>query len=265
MVILSVVSAKGGVGKTTLVANLAQSIAKERNVFALDLDPQNALRLHFASGSREHDGVARAELGHRPWGSCIRQTQKPFVLPFGAVNDDEAEKFEKRLQDYPDRLMAELHALPLQASDLVIVDTPVGSSALLKSALRVSNYVLVVLQSDPASYATLPLIQERVRRHCAGHANFRGVIYLINNVFSGSKLSRDLMSVLRTQLKDDLIQDVIHKDESVNEALAFEKSVLEYAPGCEATADLLKVSVRLEKKLFPYVSDRARPVKIDSP
>ena len=124
MVILSVVSAKGGVGKTTLGANLAHSIAKERNVFALDLDPQNALRLHFSSGSRELDGVARAELGHRPWGSCVRQPQKPFVMPFGAVTDEDVEKFEKRLKDQPDRLMAELHALPLQASDLVIVDTP---------------------------------------------------------------------------------------------------------------------------------------------
>ena len=48
MKVITVVSAKGGVGKTTLAANLASVIAaRGRRVLALDLDPQNALRLHF--------------------------------------------------------------------------------------------------------------------------------------------------------------------------------------------------------------------------
>ena len=46
MKVITVVSAKGGVGKTTLAANLASVLAaRGRRVIALDLDPQNALRL----------------------------------------------------------------------------------------------------------------------------------------------------------------------------------------------------------------------------
>jgi ATPases involved in chromosome partitioning len=42
MKVIAVVSAKGGVGKTTLAANLASVLATSgRRVIALDLDPQN--------------------------------------------------------------------------------------------------------------------------------------------------------------------------------------------------------------------------------
>ena len=47
MVVISVVSAKGGVGKTTLSACLAMGLAASRDVLAVDLDPQNALKLHL--------------------------------------------------------------------------------------------------------------------------------------------------------------------------------------------------------------------------
>ena len=61
MKVITVVSAKGGVGKTTLAANLASVLAaRGRRVIALDLDPQNALRLHFGIPLDSIDGhVAR--------------------------------------------------------------------------------------------------------------------------------------------------------------------------------------------------------------
>lgn len=48
MPLICVCSPKGGVGKTTLAANLAYSLARTGSkVLALDFDVQNALRLHF--------------------------------------------------------------------------------------------------------------------------------------------------------------------------------------------------------------------------
>lgn len=48
MPLICVCSPKGGVGKTTLAANLAYSLARTGSkVLALDFDVQNALRLYF--------------------------------------------------------------------------------------------------------------------------------------------------------------------------------------------------------------------------
>lgn len=48
MPLICVCSPKGGVGKTTLAANLTYALARSGSkVLAIDFDMQNALRLHF--------------------------------------------------------------------------------------------------------------------------------------------------------------------------------------------------------------------------
>jgi cellulose biosynthesis protein BcsQ len=61
MKIVVIASAKGGVGKTTLAANLAAVLAASRRhrVCVVDLDPQNALKLHFGVPLEMSDGLAR--------------------------------------------------------------------------------------------------------------------------------------------------------------------------------------------------------------
>ena len=72
MKVIAVVSAKGGVGKTTLAANLASVLATSgRRVIALDLDPQNALRLHFGVPLDSIDGLSRATLSGDAWQSIM--------------------------------------------------------------------------------------------------------------------------------------------------------------------------------------------------
>ena len=48
MSLICFASPKGGVGKTTLAANVADAMRRQgRRVLVMDFDPQNTLRLHF--------------------------------------------------------------------------------------------------------------------------------------------------------------------------------------------------------------------------
>lgn len=252
MVIFAVVSAKGGVGKTTVTANLAMALSAGRNVVAVDLDPQNALRLHLGVASGEIEGLGRAALEGRAWSSCMfRGATGPYVLPYGNVNENDRDAFEVLLSSRPDWLLSGLTELGLGQQDLVVIDTPPGPSLYQQQVLRIAHFVLVVIHGDPASYATLPAMESILAKYCNGRADFFGAAYLLNNIPPGSDLARDVVKVVRSDLGDRLVPSVIHQDEAVKEALAFDQLVLQYAPHSEAARDIGKVAAWIAAKLAP--------------
>lgn len=240
MVILSVVSAKGGVGKTTLTANLAMGLARRRPTLAVDLDPQNALRLHLGISVSEMDGWGRATLASQPWSSAVRHsaTSGVQVLPFGGLGESDRDALEVHLSRHPDWLQSQLARLGMPAQGVVLVDTPPGPSLYQQQALRAAGMSLVVVHADAASYATIPNMETVLDTYCHGRQGFAGSAYVLNDVPPGSALSRDVVRVIRSGLDARVAPVIIHQDESVREALAFDQPVLQYAPHGEATRDI---------------------------
>jgi cellulose synthase operon protein YhjQ len=253
VVILSVVSAKGGVGKTTLAASLASGLSDGRNVVSVDLDPQNALRLHLGVAVSETDGIGRATLEQRNWQSCMFRSARsgPYILPYGALNESDRDAFEVHLSSHPQWLMNGLNGLGLGASDLVVIDTPPGPSLYQQQALRAAHFVLVVIHADAASYATLPSMEGLLERYCEGREGFHGAAYLLNAVPAGSALSRDVVRVVRAGLGERMVPVIVHQDESVREALACDQLVAQYAVHSEATSDIGQVVRWLNQRLTP--------------
>jgi cellulose synthase operon protein YhjQ len=135
-----------------------------------------------------------------------------------------------------------------------VVDTPPGPSLYQQQALRASNFTLVVIHADAASYATITSMENILQRYCAGRDGFAGSAYLLNSVSSASALSRDVVRVVRSDLGDRVIPVVIHQDESVREAMAFDQPVLVYAPHGEATRDIRHVISWFDKSLPAILS-----------
>src|ERR1700733_9546295 len=78
-------SPKGGVGKTTLAAHVAAILAKRGyRVLALDLDPQNALRLHLGLPIRDESGYLNVIDQKPDWRASATETPASVrMLPFG--------------------------------------------------------------------------------------------------------------------------------------------------------------------------------------
>ncbi|MGE4336155.1 MAG: cellulose biosynthesis protein BcsQ [Pigmentiphaga sp.] len=238
MNVVAIVSAKGGVGKTTVCANLAVALARrERQVLAIDLDPQNALRHHFGLDPSGLAGLSRATLGESDLLSVCQPTESGvIVLPYGMVNETDRQIFETVLAKEPSWLSRHLAGLGLDDDAIIVLDTPPGPSIYLRQALTAANLVVVITLADAASYATLPMIEGLIETYCVGRPGFIDHAFLINQVNRSRQLAKDVVLSMQASLGDRVVS-LVHQDQAVGEALAYNQSVLDYDPYCQGTSD----------------------------
>ncbi|WP_158598101.1 cellulose biosynthesis protein BcsQ [Noviherbaspirillum saxi] len=236
MQIIALISGKGGVGKTSITVNLATALAQRRKrVLLIDLDPQNAQRLHLGMDPEEIAGLVREGI------SPESIFDSPFgvkFIPFGRVNESELEDFERELKHYPEWVVDGIATLDLNAFDYVILDTPPGPTVFLQQALTAAQRAMIVVLADAASYATIPKMTSLVEQYTAERSDFSGTHLLINQMPTQSRLGHQVRSALFASYAEKLVPVAIHKDPRVSQALAFERPVLEYEPGCKASLDI---------------------------
>ena len=243
MKILAIVSAKGGVGKTTVTANLAAAFSLAGHpVLVADLDPQNALRLHFGLAPEVIEGLSRATLAGTSWrASCERSDRGVAVMPYGVINEDDRVLFERHLAEHPGWLSAHLQNLGMVRDAIVLLDTPPGPSVYLRQALAAADMALLVTLPDAASYAALPLMENLIASHAGDRPDFAGHLHLINQADATRRLSADVAQVMRDQFGDRFVGSV-HRDQAMAEALAYDQNIFEYARDSQAAADLLEIA-----------------------
>lgn len=247
MKIISVVSAKGGVGKTTISAHLCLALRSQgRTVVALDLDPQNSLQLHFGISPSYDEGVALSSLARRKWSEVLVQSNTGCaVLPFGQVSEIERAAFESALSHDANLLNQQLNLLNLPTDAIVIIDTPPGPSAYLKQALSLANIAIVVTLADAASYATIPMIDRLIEQYCLTRTNFIDHLYVINQLNRSRQLASDVADIMAAQFSSKKIA-IVHQDQSIPEALACNQDAIEYAPESKGAHDLVDFAMMIK-------------------
>lgn len=163
MPLICVCSPKGGVGKTTLAANLAYSLARAGSkVLAIDFDVQNALRLHFGVPLSDERGYVAKALELHDWSQCVLSAgSNIFVLPYGDVSEAQHQAFDQHLVSDAHFLTRGLAALLNYPGLIIIADLPPGPSPALTALTSLADLHLVPLLADTASMSTLSHVEKQ--------------------------------------------------------------------------------------------------------
>jgi cellulose synthase operon protein YhjQ len=262
MPLICIASPKGGVGKTTLSANLAHLLARPgRSVVALDLDPQNSLRLHFGMPVSAPEGFA-AELPARPsWRAALREAPSgTLLLPHGALGLRGALDNAVELHRNPDLLAAPVREMLVDPDVLVVADMPPGPSPALAILAPLANLTAVVLRSEAISAAMLADIEAG---RFLGHGTLKALVsgrlqFLLNDVDLRDGPSRLAAEAVARHLGSRLL-GAVSRDEAIGAALASQRLLGESNPASRALRDLRDVAAGIEALLAAQGVTAPRP------
>ena len=167
MQVISIISTKGGVGKTTTAANLGGLVADAGlRVLLLDLDVQPTLSSYYELAHRAPGGIYELLAFNEQRLEQLVSRTAITGLDLVLSNDDRGE-LNTLLLHAPDGRLRLRHLLPTLAAqyDLVLIDTQGARSVLLEMAVLASDVALSpvtpeILAARELRRGTLQLIED---------------------------------------------------------------------------------------------------------
>lgn len=243
MDIFTVAIQKGGTGKTTTAAVLAQAAAfRGRRVLAIDLDPQG--NLSFALAAIPGGGNSYDLLTGEPPESLIQTTRQGLdVIP--AARDLSTiitgKGSARRLQ---------MAIKPLKEEyDLIIIDTPPTAGELQYNALQASTGLIIPLQADIYNVQSLYQITDTARQIQESNPELSITGIVITQYDGRSTISRQMKEAVTEKAAAMNVPclGTTRAAVAVKEAAALQQSLFEYAPKCKPAADYLAIYDSLQE------------------
>lgn len=263
MPLIAFVSPKGGVGKTTLAANVAAVLAaRGHDVLAIDLDPQNALRLHLGVPIHEEGGFLVALPDGADWRALLRPTRaRVNLLAHGHAEPRAALDLTRLLLERPDALAVPVKEMLADPKRVVVLDAAPGPTPAISALLPLADLICVVLLADSGSAAIIPSVASgrfMGRGTLAARAAQKAMLVL-NQVEVGEPLSDAVLDFAQQAMGDRPVAAVA-RDPAVAEALADRRMPVEgTGPGSEDMALLAEtIAKRLELDAGPPGGEAAR-------
>ena len=195
---ISVINYKGGVGKTTLTANIAGELAyRGYDVLMVDLDPQASLTFSFLEPENWREKVA-ADKTIKNWFTTKKKQQvnnfNKLIIAPDAVNDAldgrgtldlisshlelinvdlelatqltgaSPEQIADNYVKIYRHLKDGLDDIPKRSYDYVLIDCPPNFNIVTKNAIVASDYVLIPAKPDYLSTMGIDYLQRSVNR-----------------------------------------------------------------------------------------------------
>lgn len=242
--ILSVCCQKGGTGKTTTAASIAQAMAyKGKKTLLVDLDPQGSATLIYGVDGQEPNSYDLIT-GRADAAEIIQHTNAGDIIPSGT----HLEGLDVELAKTPgrDSLLQEALKPVRKKYDLIVIDTAPGMGTCLVQALTASDMAVIPLLCDPQALSGLSQVMntiDQVKKYCNKRLKVGAVV--LTQYQPRATLTRQYEQLISEQCEQLYIVPMaktrIRKAIVVQEAQAMRSSLYEYAPTSKPAEDYLNL------------------------
>lgn len=239
--VISVSIQKGGTGKTTTAAALAQAAAyMGKKALAIDLDPQG--NLSFALRADTRGAGAFEFLNGADFRNVIQTTAQGLdVIPasWNLATITSGKGTARRLQ----QAIGQITGL----YDLITIDTPPTAGELQYNALQAATGLIIPLQADIYNMQSLYQITDAARQIQGSNPALSIMGFILTQYDGRSTISRQMKEVITDQAAAMGVPylGAIRAAVAVKEAAALQRSLFEYARRSKPAADYLEIYNRI--------------------
>jgi chromosome partitioning protein len=224
--VISVLSQKGGTGKTTMVRTLADVFRRVgMNVLAVDLDPQGNLSDYFDVDPDAYPTIGEVLSGRSRAGDAIHKNVVPANLGLAEAELVLSGKMGRELT-----LKRALHESRRQF-DLILIDCPPALGLLTVNALVASTHALVSAEGEYFSLQGVEQVLEVMqlaRENLNENLEWLGVVMNIADLRTNH--SREALKSLRESFGDRVFQTIIRRSIRYPESAERGESIIDYRP-----------------------------------
>jgi chromosome partitioning protein len=235
--IVAIINQKGGVGKTTLTANLCHALAESgRKVTVVDLDPQGHLAVSLGVTAHNIGGIDEAMLKHKKSVEQLISVRENLQL---IASGSKLKEIEQLVGNNAPRGVLLKNALQhgLNDQDFVFIDCPPSSGLLVANALIAADEVLIPMASDFLALQGLSHLMGTIKRfEEALHRKYKTLI-VMSRYSPNRRISSQVLDVLLTHFPEQILDTVIRETALLAECPSFGKTILEYSPKSRSARD----------------------------
>lgn len=251
---IAVVNQKGGVGKTTTVANLGACLGKiGKKVLVVDLDPQANLSLHVGVNVIElESSIYDLLLEKKTASEIVIRSVFPNVDLIPSHLDLSAAEFELSYKVGREQILKSGIKKIATKYDYVLIDCPPHLGILTINAFTFANEVMVPVQMEFFALIGMQKLEETidiVKKRL--NAKLRLSMILPTFYDKRVRLSGEAMKLLKKSYPKHVAKTTIGRNVKLAESPAFGKAAVDYMPSSRGAKDYTALAKELVKWKMP--------------